>query len=293
MKLFLHIQRGIVCMLLFCYPAPYRSSFGPEIYRISKRLVEEAAHVGWLPLLGVSLRECWGLMHGLVRERVIIWFGDLMPIQKSVLRAILAYGLVLVCIALVLQYSSNARYHSISGLIIGDYYDAARPVFVSGKRLECQPSDKPAYTERCTMILAEEQLIVYASHDPQVQFLQPSGTCEAWYRQEQHACRMGIRHMSYWHVMLPDALGLNSAQLHTLRWLYPIENVDEQTIFITTFYMIPVLTTLLLCVLIGMFRWSPQGRITFLGITQLLLLGFIIWFGTMMSFLFLSRDFWD
>lgn len=293
MKLFLRIQHSIVLVLLFCYPTGYRSSFAPEIYRISKRLVEEAATEGWAALLGVSLRECWGLIAGLFRERLLVWFGALIPIQQSVLRAILAYMLMLGLIAIALQYASNARQQTISGLIIGDYYDAERPVFVSGKRMICQPSDKADYTERCTITLAEQQLVVYASRDRQRQYIEPSGTCEAWYRQEQRPCKMSMRHMSYWHVMLPDALGLKSDQLQAIRWYHPIENIDETTIFMITFYVIPGLTTILLCVLLGIFRWSPQGRVTFLGLTQLVLLGFVIWFGTLISFLFLSGDFWD
>lgn len=293
MRLFLRIQRGIVLMLLFCYPASYRSSFAPEIYHISKRLTEEAASEGWLSLLGVSLRECWGLTLGLLHERVIVWFGGLLPIQRAVLRAILAYVLVLGLIAMALQYSSNARQQIIPGLIIGDYYDTVRPVFVSGKRLQCQPSDKASYTERCTITLAEQELIVYASRAPQISFVEPGGTCEAWYRQERRPCKMGIRHMSYWHVMLPDTLGLNSDQLHILRRHYPIENIEENTIFTTTVYVIPVLTTILLCVLLGIYRWSPKGRLTLPGVAKLVLFGFVIWFGTLISFLFLSGDFWD
>lgn len=292
MKLFLYIQNVILFTLLFCYPRSYRLTYGPEIYRISKHLLQEAADQGWATLMTASLREIWGLVHGLIQEYTTR-FGALQPIQRAALRAIIAYLLLLFGLALALQYASRAEQQVITVLQIGETSRDLTTVRISGKRLDCMPSDKAIYTERCTIPIAEQNLILYAKRNPPDDPIQVGGSCEAWYANQQWPCIMGLFYMNQRAALLTGGLGLSDEHIRQLRWKYPVENIGEDRIFIGLIFVLPILTALILSILLLLFRWSPERKVGVLGVIKIALFCLVIWIGTCISFGLLSSSFWD
>lgn len=156
---------------------------------------------------------------------------------------------------LVYQASPGPTDQAILGVALGNHETGIDYVFLSGRRLDCQPADAAPFTDTCTIDIAGDTLTIsahrYTADAPNFQ----SGSCEATYRGKSWPCQWGSRHVHiHWFTYITDPLGLDAGELDALRTRYPIENLPEAPFF-TALIGLPILMTALVIVIIVAWRW--------------------------------------
>ena len=163
--------------------------------------------------------------------------------------------------AILVYYASpGPASQEILGIGIGDYYDSAGIVYLSGRRLDCTPVEgTQAFHSVCTVDIAGKPLEIRARRNPPTDPHQLSGTCEASYDGREWPCSIGSRHVHvHWFAYISEPLGLDAAQLKALRRQFVFENLPEEA-FTTGMIVAPIVAAIA-AVLAAAVWLSPRIR---------------------------------
>jgi len=194
---------------------------------------------------------------------------------------------------LIYQASPGPTSQEILGIAIGDYYNDAGIVYLSGRRLDCaRVEGAQAFPSVCTVDIEGKTLEIRARRNPPTDPHQLDGTCEASYNGRQWPCSIGSRHVHvHWFAYISEPLGLDAAQLDALRRQFLFENLPQEA-FIAGMIVVPIVAAIV-AVLAAVVWLSPRIRrkaayallVIASGVTTLAI--------TFLLSLFLTRGFWD
>ncbi|MBK8990043.1 MAG: hypothetical protein IPM39_28940 [Chloroflexi bacterium] len=190
---------------------------------------------------------------------------------------------------LVYRASPGPDNQDILGVTLGKSDNETGLAFISGRRIECVPEADAPYTSTCTMTIAGQLLTIQAFRNGPEQPNQVGGGCQAVYAGQTWPCAISSRHVDvHWFAHISDPLGLDAAQLTTLRQQYFMENLPEEP-FLTGMLVAPVLAAL--AVLAGWWAWKRpstwRGWGTAVGLSMVSLIGVFV------LAIKLTRGFWD
>ncbi len=201
--------------------------------------------------------------------------------------SLLAIGILAL---LVYQASPGPSSQDILGVTLGQYdNDSTGIAFLSGRRLDCVPDSDPPYTSSCTVTIAGQPLTIQAFRNSLAHPNQLGGGCKATYAGEVWPCQMSSRHVHvHWFAHISEPLGLDAAQMDTVRRQYLFENLPEEP-FLYSIVTLPFILTIL--ILAGLFAWRyPQNKRTWLTAVTL---GIFTFIGTFLFTFTLTNNFWD
>lgn len=203
--------------------------------------------------------------------------------------AILSLIIMGILALLVYQASPGPVSQDILGVTLGRSDNAVTGIaFLSGRRLDCVAEADPPYTSTCTVAIAGKPLTIQAYRNGPTNPMQFGGGCEANYAGKIWPCQMSSRHVHvHWFAHISDPLGLDAAQMDTLRQQYFIENLPEG-FFFSAIWIVSVFVTLL--VLMGWFSWYPRRRYAWLTAVPV---GFVVFIATFYSTILFTSGFWD
>lgn len=215
------------------------------------------------------------------------------------LKRLLALGaaLYLICLAvlgtLLVQASPGPRSQAITGVGLGSYQSETGIAYLSGRRLTCTDLPQPApFDSRCRVEIAGKPLDILARRNAPTHPNQLGGTCEALYDGQQWPCKVGSRHVGvHWFAYLDTPLGLNSAQLETIRRHYPIENLPEQSFLRGAVVVVIVSTALAMIGAIVWFWPRSRSRWLVLGASAASGVGAFVTSGVLAAIM--TNGFWD
>jgi hypothetical protein len=215
-------------------------------------------------------------------------------VRKSILlvSAICFAALILLAI-LVYRASPGPISQEILGVGIGRSNNESGIVYLSGRRLTCDPIDgTQAFTSTCTVEVSGKTLEIRARRNLATDPNQLGGTCEAFYDGKQWPCSIGSRHVDvHWFAYIREPLGLTGDQLEALRREHFFENLPEEA-FMAGIVVIPIVAMLVAILATAVWVW-PRARRKIWFVLLVAASGVASLSGTFVLALVLTRGFWD
>ena len=211
--------------------------------------------------------------------------------RKVVLGFSTAYFIALVVLSILVRLASpGPSSQEILGVAIGDYYDDTGIVYLSGRHLDCVRAEVvQSLASTCTVEIEGRILEIHAERSPGGVL---SGVCEAYYNGKEWSCNIGSRHVHiHWFANISEPLGLAATQMDALRHKYFFENLPQDC-FLTSLYVVPVLTTLV--VVVTMVVWqSPRVRSRVVLVPIAVATALVSLVGTLALTFYVTHGFWD
>lgn len=181
----------------------------------------------------------------------------------------------------------------ISGVGIGHWESETGIAFLSGRHLECELVDNiPPFTTSCQIEIAGEMLEIHAQTGESLNF-PLSGTCEAFYGNQQWPYKIGSRHVHvHWFAYIEPALGLSNAEMNALRRHYFFENLPEAPFLLGTL-LVAGITALLVTANFITWFWTRIKNKWVLLITAVCCVAPIIFYAMLFIGVMITGDFWD
>lgn len=181
----------------------------------------------------------------------------------------------------------------ISGVGIGHWESETGIAFLSGRHLECEVVDNiPPFTTSCQIEIAGEMLEIHAQTNESLIF-PLSGTCEAFYGNQQWPCKIGSRHVQvHWFAYIEPALGLSNVEMNALRRHYFFENLPEAPFLLGTL-LVAGITALLVTANFITWFWTRIKNKWVLLITAVCCVAPVIFYAMLFIGAMITGDFWD
>lgn len=214
--------------------------------------------------------------------------------RKLVLIVALLYVVGLGTLAvLVLRASPGPETQEILGVGIGRYGEEGGIVYLSGRRLECEPAGADSlFAERCEVEIAGSPLTILAQRNPDDHRQQLGGACEARYEGRSWPCEIRSRHVHvHWFAYLDEPLGLDEAELAALRRRYPFENMAETAFFPGMVGL--AFVSLIVAAAVSWVLLSPQMKSRAVRLAAAAVTGMVALFGTLALAFYVTRGLWD
>ncbi len=214
--------------------------------------------------------------------------------RKLIFAITICYTLsLLVLTSLVVRASPAPRSQTIRGVGIGSYGSETGIAYISGRRLTCTSLPPTAsFTTQCTIEVAGKPLTLLARRNTPPNLNQLGGTCEAVYDGTSWPCRMGSRHVhTHWFAFVESPLGLDRAQLDTVRARYPIENLPEQPFLVGIVLVAGISSLLALLCAIAWFWPRRSNKVVVFGTA--VAVACMVFVGSGIWALFATSGFWD
>ncbi len=215
-------------------------------------------------------------------------------LQKNLFLFTIGYFAILAVLALfIYRASPGPESQEILGVGIGSWQSETGVVFLSGRRLDCNPANESSsFATVCQVEIAGKTLEIYALRNKPTTNSPFMGLCEAFYDGKQWPCSFGSRHVDVnWFAYINPPLELNGMQMDGLRRHYFIENLAEEP-FLYGGVITAVITTILILANFTSLFWTKVRRKWVLWLTAVPIM-FVTFYGSLLIAVIVTRGFWD
>ncbi|MCP5097651.1 MAG: hypothetical protein GY943_19050 [Chloroflexi bacterium] len=203
--------------------------------------------------------------------------------------------LIVAIISIMLHQSSpGPDGQEILGVSIGAYEGESGIAHISGRALDCQPTDADnEFNSACQIEIHGKQLTIFASRNGTDHSMQLGGTCTAVYDSSPLNCHIGSRHVHmHWFAFINQPENFSATDMDILRMQYFFENLSE--IFYVRFVFI-VATMIAILVMWNGWVWIRpylQKKKVF-AVAAILPIGFVSFYISLMTLAVVTSGFWD
>ena len=217
-----------------------------------------------------------------------------LPAKYYLLAFTIGYFITLIVLGLFIYRAAppNPAAQEVLGVALGDWQEAYGMSMMSGKRLDCTSVDniKP-YTSSCQVDIAGKTLEIQAARNAPEELNQLGGICTAFYDGQEWSCSLLSRHVHvHWFAYIDPPLGLDDAQLETIRQKHFFENLPEQP-FVAGVLFTAVATALILVA--NIIVWFGAKIKWYWLILLSGSIGVIIFFAMLILNVIVTNGFWD